>query len=86
MCHWPIAADTLRRINEELDDLTWELQSLSESFQNRLPDARRGHIESVLKRATRRRQWIRSVLREMAEQGSEADGAFAPLVSPRESW
>jgi hypothetical protein len=83
MCHWPIAAQTLRRLNDELDDLTWELQSLTESFESRLPSARRGHIDSVLKRASRRRQWIRSVLREMQESRSESEDAFAALVSPR---
>jgi hypothetical protein len=73
MVHWPIAVETLRRINDELEDLACELQSLNDSFEDRLAGDRRGHIQIVLRRAGRRMEWIRQVLDEMYEHHPQAD-------------
>jgi len=83
MVHWPIAVETLRRINDELEDLAWELQSLNDSFEDRLAGDRRGHIQIVLRRAGRRMQWIRQVLDEMYEHHPQADHAESDLAGSR---
>jgi len=83
MVHWPIAVETLRRINDELEDLAWELQSLNDSFEDRLAGDRRGHIQIVLRRAGHRMQWIRQVLDEMYEHHPQADHTESDLADYR---
>jgi len=83
MVHWPIAVETLRRINDELEDLAWELQSLNDSFEDRLPGDRRGHIQIVLRRAGRRMQWIHQVLDEMYERQPHPDHVESDLANSR---
>lgn len=82
MCHWPVAAETLRRIKDELDELAWELQALAEGFEQPVSPARRQHIETILRRAARRRQWIASVLEEMRDRQPTVSYSFAGLLRP----
>lgn len=80
MNHWPVAAETLRRIDGELDELAWELRALADSLERRLPSDRRGQLNIILMRAARRRQWIRGVLEEMHQTVPHSYGS---LVSGR---
>jgi hypothetical protein len=80
MNHWPVAAETLRRIDGELDELTWELKALADGLARGLPSDRRGQLNIILMRAARRRQWIRGVLEEMHQVVPQSYGS---LVSGR---
>ena len=82
MFHWPITEDTLRKMNEEFDELTWELEAISHGLADRLPSNRRGQIDMVLRRAASRRRWFRNVLTEMHDDVGDGDDAFPTLSGP----
>lgn len=78
MFHWPITEDTLRKMNEEFDELAWELEAVS----SRLPPNRQGQIDMILRRADSRRRWLRNVLTEMHDDGVDGDNAFSAMSGP----
>jgi hypothetical protein len=82
MFHWPITEDTLRKMNEEFDELAWELEAISSRLADRLPPNRQGQIDMILRRADSRRRWLRNVLTEMHDDAMDSDDAFSAMSGP----